>query len=42
VTPTVAVAYAIVACFLYALVRYPEFVSVEITPPKEAIAHPAE
>jgi adenine/guanine/hypoxanthine permease len=42
VTPTVAVAYAIVAGFLYALVRYPEFISVEITPPKEAIAHPAE
>jgi adenine/guanine/hypoxanthine permease len=42
VTPTVAVAYAIVAGFLYALVRYPEFVSVDITPPKEAIAHPAE
>src|SRR5712692_10109381 len=42
VTPTVAAAYAIVAGFLYALVRYPEFISVEITPPKEAIAHPAE
>src|SRR5579883_2012028 len=42
VTPTVAVAYAMVAGFLYALVRYPEFVSVEITPAKEAIAHPAE
>src|SRR5499425_1704166 len=42
VTPTVAAAYIIVAGFLYALVRYPEFISVEITPPKEAIAHPAE
>jgi AGZA family xanthine/uracil permease-like MFS transporter len=42
VTPTVAVAYAIVAGFLYALVRYPEFISVEIAHPKEAIAHPAE
>jgi AGZA family xanthine/uracil permease-like MFS transporter len=42
VTPTVAVAYAIVAGFLYGLVRYPEFISVEIMPPKEAIAHPAE
>src|SRR5215467_12152630 len=42
VTPTVAVAYAIVAGFLYALVRYPAFISVEIAPPKEAIAHPAE
>src|SRR6266446_1433159 len=31
VTPTVAAAYAIVAGFLYALVRYPEFISVEIT-----------
>jgi len=34
VTPTVAVAYAIVAGFLYALVRYPEFISVEIAPPE--------
>src|SRR5712672_4399959 len=42
VTPTVAAAYAIVAGFLYALVRYPEFISVEIAPPKEAIAPPAE
>ena len=42
VTPTVAVAYAIVASFLYGLVRYPEFITMEITPPKEAIAHPAE
>ncbi len=42
VTPTVAVAYAIVAGFLYALVRYPEFISVEMAPAKEAIAHPAE
>src|SRR5262245_53944827 len=42
VTPTVAIAYAIVAGFLYALVRYPEFISVDITPPKEAIPHPAE
>ena len=42
VTPTVAVAYAIVAGFLYALVRYPEFTLIEIAPPKQAIAHPAE
>jgi adenine/guanine/hypoxanthine permease len=43
VTPTVAVAYAIVAGFLYALVRYPEVVtSVELAPPNEPIAHPAE
>jgi adenine/guanine/hypoxanthine permease len=45
VTPTVAVAYAIVAAFLYGLVRYPEFVTMEIarpTAPTEAIAHPAE
>jgi AGZA family xanthine/uracil permease-like MFS transporter len=42
VTPTVAVAYAIVAGFLYGLVRYPEFISVEMTPPKEAVPHPAE
>jgi AGZA family xanthine/uracil permease-like MFS transporter len=44
VTPTVAVAYAIVAVFLYGLVRYPEFVTMEITAPApaEPIAHPAE
>src|SRR5499427_2344521 len=44
VTPTVAVAYAIVAAFLYGLVRYPEFVTMEITAPApaEPIAHPAE
>jgi adenine/guanine/hypoxanthine permease len=42
VTPTVAVAYLIVAGFLYALLRYPELTSVEITPAKQAIAHPAE
>jgi hypothetical protein len=43
ITPTVAVAYAIVACFLYSLVRYPEFIASEISPPREALsAHPAE
>jgi AGZA family xanthine/uracil permease-like MFS transporter len=43
VTPTVAVAYAIVAGFLYSLVRYPAFISSEISPPREALsAHPAE
>src|SRR5713226_6332504 len=42
VTPTVAVAYAIVAGFLFGLSRVPVMVEVEITPPKEAIAHPAE
>src|SRR5499427_9230456 len=42
VTPTVAIAYAMLAAFLYGLVRYPEFITTEIAPPKEAIAHPAE
>jgi adenine/guanine/hypoxanthine permease len=42
VTPTVAVAYVILAGFLFGLARYPEFVSVEIAPAKEAVAHPAE
>ncbi len=42
VTPAVAVAYAMVAGMLYGLVRYPEFISAEITPSSEAIAHPAE
>src|SRR5262249_1191638 len=42
VTPAVAVAYAMVAGFLYALVRYPHFSLVDVTPPKEAMAHPAE
>ena len=42
VTPTVAIAYAIVAAFLYGLVRYPEFITTEIAAPTEAIAHPAE
>ena len=42
VTPTVAVAYVILAGFLYGLAHYPEFVSVEIAPAREAVAHPAE
>jgi adenine/guanine/hypoxanthine permease len=42
VTPTVAVAYAIVAAFIFSLSRYPEMVSFELPAPKEAIAHPAE
>jgi adenine/guanine/hypoxanthine permease len=43
VTPTVAVAYVIVAAFIYSLARYPELVSIDISPPEEALsAHPAE
>jgi hypothetical protein len=42
VTATVAVAYVILAAFLYGLARYPELVPVEIAPAKEAVAHPAE
>src|ERR1700681_3978687 len=42
VTPTVAIAYAIVAAFIFSLGRYPEMISIEIAPPKEAVAHPAE
>src|SRR6202047_4708068 len=38
VTPTVAVAYAIVAGFLYGLVRYPEFVTMEIARPTRGTA----
>jgi AGZA family xanthine/uracil permease-like MFS transporter len=42
VTPTVAIAYAIVAAFIFSLGRYPALVSIEMAPPKEAMAHPAE
>jgi AGZA family xanthine/uracil permease-like MFS transporter len=43
VTPTVAVAYAIVAAFIYSLSRYPALVDIDIAPPQEALhAHPAE
>jgi adenine/guanine/hypoxanthine permease len=42
VTPTVAIAYAIVAAFIFTLGRYPELISIEMAPPKEAVAHPAE
>jgi adenine/guanine/hypoxanthine permease len=42
VTPTLSAAYAIVAAFIYGLSRYPELVSIEMAPAKEALAHPAE
>jgi adenine/guanine/hypoxanthine permease len=43
VTPSVALAYAIVAVFLYALSRSPELASAPMAPPKEAhAATPAE
>jgi AGZA family xanthine/uracil permease-like MFS transporter len=42
VTPTLSAAYAIVAAFIYGLSRYPELVSIELAPAKEALAHPAE
>ncbi len=40
--PTVAAAYVILAGFLYGLASYPELVSAEMAPAKEAEAHPAE
>ena len=42
VTPTLTVAYVMVAAFIYGLSRYPELVSIEMAPAKEALAHPAE
>jgi adenine/guanine/hypoxanthine permease len=42
VTPTVAVAYAIVAAFIYGLARYPLGMIEMAPPPREALAHPAE
>jgi AGZA family xanthine/uracil permease-like MFS transporter len=42
VTPTVTVAYLIVAVFIFCLGRYPALVSIEAAPPQEALAHPAE
>jgi len=42
VTPTVAVAYAIVAAFIYGLARYPLAMIEMAPPPQEALAHPAE
>src|SRR5258707_5959208 len=35
VTPTVAIAYAIVAAFIFTLGRYPALISIEIAPPKD-------
>jgi AGZA family xanthine/uracil permease-like MFS transporter len=40
VTPTVAVAYLIVAGFIFSLGRYPQFVAMEMPGPKP-VAHPA-
>ncbi len=42
VMPTVAAAYAIVAAFLYGLVRFPELVPAASMPPAETATHPAE
>ena len=45
VTPTVAVAYLIVAAFIYGLSRYPQMVSIEMPAPQampHAHAQPAE
>jgi AGZA family xanthine/uracil permease-like MFS transporter len=42
VTPTVTIAYLIVGAFLFGLGRYPEMIAIELPPPKEPIAHPAE
>jgi hypothetical protein len=42
VTPTVAIAYAIVAAFIFSLGRYPEMIAVDMLPLTEAVAHPAE
>jgi AGZA family xanthine/uracil permease-like MFS transporter len=42
VTPAVAAAYAVVAAFLYSLVRFPEFVSAGAAAPAGAATHPAE
>ena len=42
VTPVVTVAYLMVAAFIYGLSRYPELVTADMLPPKEALAHPAE
>jgi AGZA family xanthine/uracil permease-like MFS transporter len=42
VTPTVAAAYAIVAVFLYGLVRFPALVPAGAAAPAETVAHPAE
>jgi adenine/guanine/hypoxanthine permease len=40
VTPAVAIAYLIVAVFIYGLSRYPQMVSIEMAAPKP-MAHPA-
>ena len=42
VTPGVTIAYLIVAAFLFGLGRYPEMIAIEMLPPKEPLAHPAE
>jgi AGZA family xanthine/uracil permease-like MFS transporter len=44
VTPTVAVAYAMVAAFIYGLARYPALIVADISPPPQEVlhAHPAE
>jgi AGZA family xanthine/uracil permease-like MFS transporter len=42
VTPTVAIAYLIVAAFIYGLSRYPQMISIEMPAPKAMHAQPAE
>ncbi len=43
VTPTIAVAYLMVAAFIFSLGRFPALVTVTMAaPPSEAMAHPAE
>jgi adenine/guanine/hypoxanthine permease len=42
VTPILTVAYALVAAFIYGLSRYPELITIQMTPANEALAHPAE
>jgi AGZA family xanthine/uracil permease-like MFS transporter len=42
VSPMLAVAYVIVAAFIYGLSRYPELVTVSMAPSSEPVAHPAE
>jgi AGZA family xanthine/uracil permease-like MFS transporter len=43
VTPTVAIAYLMVAAFIYGLSRYPEMISMEMPAPKPVPhAQPAE
>jgi adenine/guanine/hypoxanthine permease len=42
VTPTIAIAYLMVAAFVFCLGRYPALVSIELAPPPKEAMHPAE